>query len=106
MRTRHCGIDFTRNVHSRALIQLIEACGSEAASRTGRKVFVMASVIAGRATEILNRLGVGEVVDGACAGEWIRCSGPELESVSPIDESVLGRVRTTGLSEYEEVVVQ
>ena len=66
----------------------------------------MRSAKADRATDILDRLGISEVVDGACGGEWIRCSGPELESVSPIDESVLGRVRTARASDYEKVVTE
>jgi aldehyde dehydrogenase (NAD+) len=66
----------------------------------------MRSAKADRAAGILDRLGIGEVVDGACGGEWTRCSGTELESVSPIDETVLGRVRTAGTSEYEQVVTE
>jgi aldehyde dehydrogenase (NAD+) len=66
----------------------------------------MRSAKADRATDILDRLGIREIVDGSCGREWIRCSGPELESVSPIDESVLGRVRTARSSDYETVVAE
>lgn len=64
----------------------------------------MTTTTADRARDILDRLGIRPVVDGACGATWLECSGRELESVSPIDESVLARVKTAEASDYDEVI--
>lgn len=53
---------------------------------------------------LLNRLGLTGRLSGAGTGKWLDCQGPRLESVSPIDGQVLGRVQTAGRGEYEVVV--
>jgi aldehyde dehydrogenase (NAD+) len=53
---------------------------------------------------ILERLGIRGISQGACGKQWLTCSGPELESYSPRDESLLGTVQTATLAEYERVV--
>ena len=53
---------------------------------------------------ILERLGIRGVSQGACGKQWLTCTGPELSSYSPRDESLLGTVRTATLAEYEQVI--
>ncbi|MEN6535869.1 MAG: aldehyde dehydrogenase family protein [Bryobacteraceae bacterium] len=61
--------------------------------------------ISGRTQEVLERLGIGHVVSGACWGVWIpNPSGGELPSVNPADGGVIGRVKMAGPDDYEEVV--
>ncbi len=64
----------------------------------------MVTTTHGHALDVLNRLGIDQAPEGACGREWIRCSGPELQSVSPIDETVIASVRTATASEYEQAV--
>jgi aldehyde dehydrogenase (NAD+) len=53
---------------------------------------------------ILDSLEIGAVNSGAGWGEWIdRPSGGELDSISPADGSVLGRVRMAGPQDYDAV---
>ena len=56
------------------------------------------------AADIFERLGIGDIAEGACGKQWIPCSGPELASISPRDEHVLGHVKTATASEYEQVI--
>jgi aldehyde dehydrogenase (NAD+) len=53
--------------------------------------------------EILERLGLKDEQPGAGTGSWLPCSGPVLESLSPLDGQVLGRVRSAQSSDYERV---
>ncbi|MGA7415339.1 MAG: aldehyde dehydrogenase family protein [Bryobacteraceae bacterium] len=53
---------------------------------------------------ILERLGIRGISQGACGKQWLTCSGPELASYSPRDESLLGTVQTATLAEYEQVI--
>jgi aldehyde dehydrogenase (NAD+) len=57
-------------------------------------------------TEILKRLGINEVSEGACGKNWIRCQGPELVSFSPIDERPIAKVRSATAAEYEQVITE
>lgn len=53
---------------------------------------------------ILSTLGVGEISSGAWAGASpLDCSGDFLESVSPIDGRVLGKVRQAAALEYDRI---
>ncbi len=55
--------------------------------------------------EILERLGVKAENPGACNGEWIlNDQGDVLESVSPIDGSLLGKVYQATKEDYEKVI--
>jgi aldehyde dehydrogenase (NAD+) len=53
---------------------------------------------------ILERLGIRGISQGACGKQWLTCSGPELQSYSPRDESLLGVVQTAALADYEQVI--
>ncbi len=52
---------------------------------------------------VLERLGITDENAGAFDGEW-RGSGPVIEKKSPIDGSLLARVRTASDAEYDRVV--
>ncbi len=54
--------------------------------------------------EIMKRLGLSDEQAGAGTGSWLRCTGEVLESVSPVDGRVIGRVRCAGVDEYEQVM--
>src|SRR5262245_36599830 len=54
--------------------------------------------------DVLKTLGIQPVNDGAwAAGEWLKTSGPELESRNPATGEVLARVRLATRSDYEKV---
>jgi len=53
--------------------------------------------------EILKKLDVADEQSGAGTGSWLTCKGELLESVSPIDGSVIGRIRCASKEEYEQV---
>jgi len=55
---------------------------------------------------ILEALDMKTGYTAAGGGSWIPCRGDELESVSPIDGRVIGRVRKATRKEYEQVVDQ
>ncbi|GIW71222.1 MAG: aldehyde dehydrogenase [Planctomycetota bacterium] len=57
-----------------------------------------------RADEVLAALGIEGEAAGASTGRFLACSGEVLESASPTDGSVLGRVRLAGEAEYEQVL--
>ncbi|MEM5786339.1 MAG: aldehyde dehydrogenase family protein, partial [Syntrophobacteraceae bacterium] len=55
--------------------------------------------------ELLERLGLGDLNQGAGTGSaWIECGGEVLESLSPVDGQVLGRVVQATPSDYDNVV--
>ncbi len=56
------------------------------------------------AVEILKRLGLDAVSEGACGKSWFHCQGPDLVSFSPIDEKPIARVRMATGAEYERVL--
>ena len=53
--------------------------------------------------EILEKLGIKEVNHGAYCGKWLHTSGEEVTVYSPIDDSVLGKVRTATAEDYDIV---
>ena len=53
----------------------------------------------------LKKLGIRPVNDGVFDGAW-RGSGPVTESISPIDGSVIARVREAGPGDYETAVAR
>lgn len=56
--------------------------------------------------DILRNLGLFEVNSGAGTGtRWIECSGAPIESMSPIDGSLLAAVRQASEDDYEEVAL-
>jgi aldehyde dehydrogenase (NAD+) len=57
------------------------------------------------AKDLLERLGIEEEHSGAGTGAtWLDCSGPVLESRSPIDGQLLGRIRQASGSDYNRIV--
>jgi aldehyde dehydrogenase (NAD+) len=58
-------------------------------------------------TDFLAELGVQGTSLGACWGEWLETSGGrELVSVSPTDESEIGRVMMASKDDYEQVMTK
>ncbi|MBI5602349.1 MAG: aldehyde dehydrogenase family protein, partial [Deltaproteobacteria bacterium] len=56
--------------------------------------------------EILKKFGLEGELPGAGTGSWFQGQGELLESFSPIDGRVLGRVRCAASNDYEQVVNQ
>jgi aldehyde dehydrogenase (NAD+) len=54
--------------------------------------------------EILEALGVKAENDGACTGQWIKTTGPELVSYNPTTGEPIASVRQATVEEYEQVV--
>lgn len=54
--------------------------------------------------KLFKTLGIDEVNDGAFNGQWIKTTGKTVESVTPIDGSVLGRVIGASAEDYEKIV--
>ena len=56
-------------------------------------------------TDFLKELGIEPTCSGVWAGGWIKNpSGPEVESVSPVNGEVIAKVRTASADDYEKVV--
>ena len=56
-------------------------------------------------TEILNQLGIQSVNQGASTGvDWLDCQGVSIDSISPVDGSVIGSVITASESDYLKTV--
>lgn len=56
-------------------------------------------------SDVLSRLGLSEVNQGAYASEWLKCGGPELESRNPATGQLLAKVITATRDDYEQVIV-
>lgn len=54
--------------------------------------------------EILEKLDLSGEQQGAGTGTWLESTGKVLESISPIDGQVIGKVRCVGKSDYDQVV--
>jgi aldehyde dehydrogenase (NAD+) len=55
---------------------------------------------------ILRKLDVAGEQAGAGTGTWLKCGGEILESVSPINGEVIGKIRCAGEEDYEQVVAR
>lgn len=55
---------------------------------------------------ILEKLGLTGELSGAGGGSWFDCRGEVLESVSPIDGKVIGKIRRASRDDYERVASQ
>ena len=56
---------------------------------------------------VLNKFDLSDVNPGASTGtSWLDCEGDILESVSPIDDRVVGAVQQATGSDYERVAAQ
>jgi aldehyde dehydrogenase (NAD+) len=57
--------------------------------------------------DILNQLGLSELNPGAGTGTtWLECGGEILESVSPIDGQIVGRVRQASAADCDKVAAR
>ncbi len=57
--------------------------------------------------DILKKLGLGAVNAGAgTGGGWLECEGETLDSESPIDGHLIGRMRQASGSDYEQVAAR
>lgn len=55
--------------------------------------------------EVLSQLGIEEGVNsGASTGKWLKTSGQEVESVTPVDGSSLGKVQFATEADYDKVM--
>ena len=56
---------------------------------------------------VLHSLGMTDVSNGVCTGiEWPDAHGEYLESVSPVDGSIIGKIKQATADDYEGVVVK
>lgn len=54
--------------------------------------------------DIVKKMGLDDINPGAgTAGDWLECRGDFLESISPIDGRVIGRVKQASAEDYEVV---
>ena len=54
--------------------------------------------------DIVKKMGLDEINTGAgTAGDWLECRGEFLESISPINGHVIGRVKQASAEDYEVV---
>jgi aldehyde dehydrogenase (NAD+) len=56
--------------------------------------------------EILEKLDLLGDQQGAGTGSWLECTEKVMESVSPIDGQVIGKIRCAGRDEYNQVVAR
>jgi aldehyde dehydrogenase (NAD+) len=57
--------------------------------------------------QMLKALGIAEISNGASTGtEWLETNGELLESFSPSDGKLIGKVRQATLSDYEKIVIK
>ena len=56
--------------------------------------------------EILNKLDMSEEQSGAGAGAWLPSGGEILESLSPVNSNVIGRIRCASKEDYEAVMLK
>jgi aldehyde dehydrogenase (NAD+) len=55
---------------------------------------------------LLERLGIGGIDSGACWGEWIDTSGPELTSINPATGQAIAKLRAPRIPECQLVLAQ
>ena len=57
--------------------------------------------------DILKDLGLSDVNPGAGTGTtWMECGGEMLDSVSPVDGQIIGRVRQASGDDYDKVAAR
>ncbi|RMH71751.1 MAG: aldehyde dehydrogenase family protein [Gemmatimonadetes bacterium] len=54
--------------------------------------------------DFLQKLGINDINSGAYCGEWLETSGTVLEVKTPIDGSVIGKVKQASAEDYEKVI--
>ena len=55
---------------------------------------------------LIEKYGFIDEQAGAGSGEALTCSGDILQSISPIDLQVLGKIRCASTADYEKIVVR
>ncbi len=53
--------------------------------------------------EVLEKLGISELNPGAYCGEWLDTKGEVIEVFSPIDDSLIAKVKSASVEDYEIV---
>ena len=57
--------------------------------------------------EILTRFGIEEVNSGASMGaKWLKTRGEKIDSISPVDGSLIASVNSATEADYEAVVLK
>jgi aldehyde dehydrogenase (NAD+) len=57
--------------------------------------------------DILKDLDLWDLNPGAgTGGVWLECEGEALESISPINDQTIGRVRLASMADYEKVIIR
>lgn len=54
--------------------------------------------------KILEKMNIHEIESGAGTGSWLDCKGNILESITPIDGRVIGKIRQADREDYETVI--
>ncbi|MFO7667870.1 MAG: aldehyde dehydrogenase family protein, partial [Desulfobacterales bacterium] len=54
-------------------------------------------------SSLSERLGISKTLDGAGSGRFIKCTGPVINSISPVNGIVMGTIRCAGNREFEKV---
>jgi len=57
--------------------------------------------------DFLQKLNIHSISSGACTGtEWLKTTGEEIESYSPADGKLIGKIKTASREDYEKVIVK
>ncbi len=56
--------------------------------------------------QLLNQLGIDAVNSGTFCGEWVLGGAAPIQSISPIDGSVIAAVECTTAAQYDQVIVR
>lgn len=60
-----------------------------------------------RKQQVFKNLEIEDINFGVCTGtQWINTNGAETTSISPIDDSVLGKVKNAELKDYDNVIAK
>jgi len=54
-------------------------------------------------SSLSERLGISKTIDGAGSGRFIKCAGPVINSISPVNGNVIGTIRSAGNKDYEKI---
>jgi aldehyde dehydrogenase (NAD+) len=54
-------------------------------------------------SSITERLGISKTIDGTGSGRFIKCTGPVIESISPVNGKVIGSIISAGRRDYEKI---
>ncbi|HYV93902.1 MAG TPA: aldehyde dehydrogenase family protein [Chitinophagales bacterium] len=55
--------------------------------------------------DFLKKLNIHELTSGACTGtQWLETLGQEIESYSPVDGELIGKVKAASRNDYEKII--